>query len=96
MWTHVWGCPVYVLEVSLQDGKKLPKWNKQARIGQFLGFSCEHLLTVVLVCNLHTGHVSLPYHVVFDDKFKTVFNVGKSSEDLDKIHTELFVNGREH
>ncbi|KAL7479156.1 hypothetical protein ACHAW6_004895 [Cyclotella cf. meneghiniana] len=28
MQTHVWGCPVYVLEVSLQDSKKLLKWNK--------------------------------------------------------------------
>jgi len=27
MRAHVWGCPVYVLEASLQDGKKLPKWN---------------------------------------------------------------------
>jgi hypothetical protein len=22
---HVWGCPVYVLDPSLQDGKKIPK-----------------------------------------------------------------------
>ena len=25
--SHVWGCPVYVLEAKLQNGKKLPKWN---------------------------------------------------------------------
>ena len=29
MRTHVWGCPVYVLEATLQDGKKLPKWTKR-------------------------------------------------------------------
>ena len=23
---HVWGCPAYVLEPTLQDGRKLPKW----------------------------------------------------------------------
>jgi transposase InsO family protein len=23
---HVWGCPVYVLDPMLQDGKKLPRW----------------------------------------------------------------------
>jgi len=23
--THVWGCPVYVLDPKLQDGKKIPK-----------------------------------------------------------------------
>ncbi len=36
--THVWGCPVYVLDPRLQDGKKIPKWNCRARQGQFLGF----------------------------------------------------------
>jgi hypothetical protein len=45
---------------------------------------------------LHTGHVSPQYDVVFDDKFKTVFNDGKSSEELDRICAELFVNSREH
>ncbi len=25
--THVWGCPVYVLDPKLQDGQKIPKWN---------------------------------------------------------------------
>ncbi|KAL7481972.1 hypothetical protein ACHAW6_007658 [Cyclotella cf. meneghiniana] len=28
MWTHAWGCPVYMLEALLQDGIKLPKWHK--------------------------------------------------------------------
>ena len=23
---HTWGCPVYVLDTTLQQGKKLPKW----------------------------------------------------------------------
>jgi hypothetical protein len=23
---HVWGCPVYVLDKTLGDGKKIPKW----------------------------------------------------------------------
>ena len=27
---HVWGCPVYVLDPKLQDGKKLPKWDPRA------------------------------------------------------------------
>jgi hypothetical protein len=54
MRTHVWGCPVYVLEAKLQDGKKLPKWNRRARMGQFVDFSREHSSTVALVRNLHT------------------------------------------
>jgi hypothetical protein len=36
---HVFGCPVYVLDASLQDGKKIPKWNPRACLGLFLGFS---------------------------------------------------------
>ena len=73
---HVWGCPCYVLEAKLQDNRKLPKWNRRAWMGQFLGFSKEHSSTVALVRNLHTGYVSPQYHVVFDDKFETVFNDG--------------------
>ena len=23
---HIWGCPVYILDPTLQDGNKLPKW----------------------------------------------------------------------
>ena len=36
--THVWGCPVYVLDPTLQSGKKISKWNCRARMGQFLEF----------------------------------------------------------
>ncbi|KAL7486416.1 hypothetical protein ACHAW6_012024 [Cyclotella cf. meneghiniana] len=46
MRAHAWGCPVYVLEASLQDEKKLPKWNRRAWMGQFLCFSQEHSSTV--------------------------------------------------
>jgi hypothetical protein len=39
--------------------------------------------------------VSPQYHIVFDDKFETVFHDGKTLEELDKICAELFVNSRE-
>jgi hypothetical protein len=65
-------------------------------MGQFLGFSREHSSTVALVRKLHTGHVSPQYHVVFDDKFETVYNDGKSLEEVDRICEELFVSSREH
>ncbi|KAL7476472.1 hypothetical protein ACHAW6_003635 [Cyclotella cf. meneghiniana] len=64
-------------------------------MGQFLGFSQEHSSLVALVQNLHTSYVSLQYHVVFDDKFDTVFNNSRSSEELDKICAKLFVSSRE-
>lgn len=69
---HVWGCPVYVLDPALQDGKKVPKWKPRSRRGQFLGFSPRHSTTVGRILNLETGFVSPQYHVVYDDGFTTV------------------------
>ncbi|KAL7461742.1 hypothetical protein ACHAXS_003253, partial [Conticribra weissflogii] len=71
---HVWGCPVFVLDPKLQDGKKIPKWNRRSRLGQFLGFSEQHSSLVACVRNLSTGFVSPQYHVVFDDLFQTIYN----------------------
>ena len=56
--SHVFGCPVYVLDASIQDGKKIPKWNPHARLGLFLGFSELHSLQVPLVMNVSSGHIS--------------------------------------
>lgn len=40
------------------------------------------------------GHISPQYHMVFDDNFEMVFHDGKSSDQLDKICTQLFaMNG---
>ena len=92
---HVWGCPTYVLEAKLQDGKKLPKWNRRARMGQFLGFSRQHSSLVAMVRNLHTGHVSPQYHCVFDDRFDTIFTTTKTDEEVDDICDQLFVTNRD-
>ena len=72
--SHVWGCPVYVLDPKIQDGKKLPKWSPRARRGQYLGVSPDHSSTVGLILNIATGYVSPQYHVVYDDLFSSVPN----------------------
>ena len=69
---HVWGAPVYVLDPTLQQGRKLPKWEPRARRGIFVGFSRVHASDVPLILNTLTGHISPQYHVVFDDTFSTV------------------------
>lgn len=79
---HVFGCPVYVLDPKLQDGKKLPKWKRRSRRGIYLGVSRLHSTTVHLVLNPDTGHVSPQYHVVFDDTFATVFSDGEFTENV--------------
>ena len=68
---RVWGCPVYVLEPTLQDGKKLPRWQPRSKVGQFLGRSKSHATSVGLIKNVQTGGVSAQFHVVYDDHFAT-------------------------
>lgn len=55
---HVWGCPAYVLDPKIQDGKKLPRWEPKSRRGQFLGFSKRHASTIGLIRNPKTGSIS--------------------------------------
>jgi hypothetical protein len=69
---HVWGCPCYVLDPRVQDGKKLPRWQPKSRRGQFLGRSKKHASTIGQICNLSTGSVSTQFHVVYDDWFSTL------------------------
>ena len=39
---HVWGCPVYVLEKQLADGKKIGKWT--ARSHGILPQTCQYCI----------------------------------------------------
>ena len=91
---HVFGCPVYVLEPKLQDGKKIPKWNPRSRLGMFVGFSTVHSSLVPLVLNVRTGKISPQYHVIFDDKFETVSSLAPE-EPLARQWNRLFKLDRE-
>ena len=68
---HVWGCPVYVLDKTLSDGKKLPRWTPRSHREVFMGLSPKHSSTVPLVLSPGTGAITPQYHVVFDDEFTT-------------------------
>ncbi len=78
--THVWGCPVFVWDPKLQDGKKIPKWT---HLGQFLGYLDQHSSLTANVCNLSTGYISPQFHLVFDDKFETIVGTGGDTDDAD-------------
>ena len=69
---HTWGCPAYVLDPTLQNGQKIPKWQPRSRRAQYLGVSPLHASTVGIVRNLRTGRLSPQFHLVFDDYFETV------------------------
>jgi hypothetical protein len=92
--THVFGCPMYVLDAALQDGKKIPKWNPRARLGLFLGFLDSHSSQVPLVLNTDTGKISPQFHVIFDDKFATVHSL-PPDQPLAEQWADIFRLGRE-
>ena len=93
---HVWGCPCYVLDPTLQDGHKLPKWKPRSRRGIFLGFSRRHSSRVPLVLNTRTGHISPQFHVVFDDWFTSVIGTGTDRPFNEHEWTQLFADARYH
>jgi hypothetical protein len=93
---HVWGCPVFVLDPRLQDGKKIPKWNRRARLAQFVGFSPEHSTLVANVRHLQTNHVSPQFHLIHDDNFETILNDTPLDHPLsDERLLDLFASSRE-
>ena len=68
--TFVWS--VYVLDARLQGASFIHKWDKQVRVGGYVGRSPIHAGNVSLVLNLSTGHFSPQFHVVFDETFSTI------------------------
>ena len=88
---QVWGSPVYVLDSTMQDGKKLPRWKPRSRRAVFLGLSKKHASTAPLVLNLNTGYISPQFHCVFDSWFSTVISDPDRVPDLnDPIWDNLF------
>jgi hypothetical protein len=92
---HVWGCLAIVLEPQLQNNKKLPKWNRRARVGQFLGYSDKHSSLVANVRHLSTSYVSPQFHVGFDDLFETVVCIGDNDAVINSICNGLFERNQE-
>jgi len=69
---HPFGCPIYVLEPTLRQNHKIPRWKPRSRVGVYIGFSPHHASSVPLVLSTTTGLVSPQFHVVFDDTFSTI------------------------
>jgi hypothetical protein len=87
---HVWGCPAIVLEPQLQNDKKLPKWNRRAWAGQFLGYLDKHSSLVAIVHHLLTGYVSPQFHVIVDDLFDALVCNGDNDAVINSICDDLF------
>ena len=69
---HVFGCPVYVLDKTIQDGRKLPRWKPRSSRQVYVGLSNKHASTVPLCLSLDSGAITPQFHVVFDEDFTTV------------------------
>jgi hypothetical protein len=78
---HVFGCPTYVLDPTLQDGKKIPRWQPRSRRSIFVGLSRQHASTIPLVVNNRTLGISPQFHSVFDDWFSTVIQDADARTD---------------
>jgi hypothetical protein len=89
---HTFGCPVFVLDPTLQQGHKLPKRQPRSRQAVYLGHSPQHAQTVPVVFNLHTRLCSPQYHVVFDNHFTMM--TASATNTLPANWDELFTNCR--
>jgi len=85
---HTFGCRVFMLDPSLQQGHKIPKWKPRSRQAVYLGHSLHHAQTVPIVLNITIGICSLQYHVVFDDYFTS--NVSRKMNILPSSWNDLF------
>jgi hypothetical protein len=65
------GCPVYVLDSTLQSKLPFHKWKQQWRVGIYLGRSPLHSKNVALVLDRNTALVSLQFHEKCDHNFQT-------------------------
>jgi hypothetical protein len=59
---HVWGCPVYVLDSTIADGKKIPKWKPRSECAIYMGLSPKHTSQVPLVLNQRTPDGEVKKH----------------------------------
>ena len=87
--SHVFGCPVYVLDAALQDRHKIPKWAPRACLGIFLGSPlCIHPKCPSWWM-LIQGKKPPQFHVIFDDKFETVVSMN-SEESIGEQWKSIF------
>ncbi|KAI2505949.1 hypothetical protein MHU86_8449 [Fragilaria crotonensis] len=83
---HVWGCPVYVLDKMISDGKKLPRWTpRSTRTVNLVLRQTRQLGPLVL--NPQTGYITPQFHIVFDDWFATV---PASADDLPNFNDDCW------
>ena len=84
---HVWGSPVYVLNKTIADGKKIPRWQPCSERTIYMGPSPIHTSSVPLVLRPSSGAITPQFHVVFDDWFATI---ATSQEEIPDFNTDTW------
>ena len=79
---RVSGCTFYVLDPTMQDGKKLPCWEPKSQSGQFLGKSDCHASNIGMVHNLKIGNILSQYHVLYDKFYTTVSSADDAEPEI--------------
>ena len=70
---HKYGFSVLVLDYRNQSGiGGTLKWDPNSRPGVHLRPSLLHDVSIALVLNLKTGHISPQFHLTFDDELSTL------------------------
>jgi len=82
------GCPIYVLKASMQDGKKTTKWDYRSKQSIYLGKSKHHASSVILALNRKSDRITAQYHAVVDQDFSSIDNPKSLPEQWDKNLTE--------
>ena len=88
---HVWVFPVFVLDPKLHNDQKLLKWNRRARLGQFIGFLGEHSFIVSNVRHLSTRYIYPQFHFLFDDLFEAVIHQVDYDSTVEAICSDFFI-----
>jgi hypothetical protein len=69
---HSLFCPVYVLDIHMQEGTSPPKWTKRTIKKFYVGHLHHYSKSVPMVWDPNRKLVSPQFHVMFDDNFDTV------------------------
>lgn len=89
------GCPVYVVEKAIQDGKSFNKWKTKARVAIYIGRSPNHARSVAMCLSLQTGLVSPQFHFRLDPTFQTMRKAFRISMPISEWQSKChFASGK--
>ena len=67
---------MYTLDLRLQDGKKIYKWEKRSTMIIVMGFSPTHSSTATFGVNCSTRSIGPQFHIIHDEFLTIVYNLG--------------------